>query len=44
METASLILLGIAVFLLGIGNMILTRRVSKLENDLTKLKISLKKF
>ncbi|MGC7559796.1 hypothetical protein [Pasteurella sp. PK-2025] len=42
METASLILLGIAVVLLGIGNMILARRVNKLENDLTKLKISLK--
>ncbi|GJI56945.1 hypothetical protein HEMROJRC1_20570 [Rodentibacter sp. JRC1] len=42
METVPLILLGIAVFLLGIGNVILARRVSKLENDLTKLKISLK--
>ncbi|WP_279626187.1 hypothetical protein [Rodentibacter mrazii] len=38
--TTSLILLGIAVFLLGIGNIILTRRVSKLENDLAELKNS----
>lgn len=40
METTSLILilLGIAVALLGIGNTILAKRVREIENELIKLK------